>query len=115
MPIAAPSRMYESRPMMATSRMTVGPITRAIFVSPTAICCWNRSLLLWSTLLHDDHVAEVALPVAQEVAEPEVVREVAEAHVEALVRHVGGEGLDGSRECGRRSGEFVHSRCVRRR
>ena len=50
MPIAAPSRMYGSRPMIATSRMTVGPITRAIFDSPTAICCWNRSLLLWSTL-----------------------------------------------------------------
>ena len=43
----------------------------------------------------DDHVAEVALPVAHEVAKPEIVREVAEPHVEALVRDVRGEGLDG--------------------
>ena len=57
--------------------------------------------------LVDEHVAEVALPMAHEVAEPEVVREVAEAHVEAFVRDVRGEGLDGSGECGGGSGEIV--------
>ena len=63
--------------------------------------------------LHDEHVAEVALPVAHEVAEPEVVREVAEAQVEALVRHVGGEGFDGSRAWRWRRGSASGARSAR--
>ena len=41
-----------------------------------------------------DHVAQVVLPMAEEIAVPEVVRKVAEAQVETLRRHVGGERLD---------------------
>ena len=54
----------------------------------------------------DEHVAEVALPMADEVAEPEVIRKVAEVHVEALVRDVRGEGLDVVGSAGVGSGEF---------
>ena len=39
-----------------------------------------------------DHVAEVVLPMVEEVAVPEIIREAAETLVEAFARDVGGEG-----------------------
>ena len=44
--------------------------------------------------VHDQHVAQVALPVAHEVAEPEVVRKIAEPHVETFLRHMRSERFD---------------------
>ena len=41
-----------------------------------------------------DHVAEIVLPMAEEIAVPKVIREAAEPLVETLGRHMGGERLD---------------------
>ncbi len=56
--------------------------------------------------LIDEHVAEIALPVAHEVAVPEVVWEVAETQIEAFMRNVRGKRLDRSGKSVGGRGEF---------
>ena len=91
---------------MATSFTTVGPMMRREFRFADGDLLLESLADVAVDAFDDEHVAEVALPVAHEVTVPEVVREIAEAQVETLLRDVRGEGFDGSGEGGIGRGEF---------
>ena len=80
--------------MKATSLITRGPITRATSDSPIASCACKPIARRAVDAPQRDHVAEIVLPMAEEIAVPEIVREAAEPLVETFGRHMGRERLD---------------------